>query len=217
MRMRTPILAGALSLVYAVPASAAACTFYSTATYLDIPVGGVVWGLGGALTFTDPSTTAVSGDAAMRLGNNIVVRPGIGLCSGGGESDPFFGADVGLQLSQSATMRLNLQSGITYRSIEGGSIMNIPIGAAASFAGSGTMGFYAGGALVWSQIEIDNFDSDSDTNPMLFGGIASRSGSMGWKLGGQLLLGDDTEFGVVAGVNFGTAASALRNFAKVLR
>lgn len=216
MRMRTPILAGALTLVYAIPASAA-CTFYSTATYLDIPVGGVVWGLGGAITFTDPSTTAISGDAAMRLGNNLVVRPGIGLCSGGGESDPFFGADVGLQLTQSSTMRLNLQSGITYQSLDGGSIMNIPIGAAASFAGSGSMGFYAGGSLVWSNLEIDGGGSASDTNPMLFGGIGSRSGSMGWKLGGQLLLGDDTEFGVVAGISFGAASSAFRNFTKNLK
>ena len=215
MRMRTPIIAGALSLVYAVPA--AACTFYSTATYLDIPAGGVVWGLGAAFTFSDPTFTAVSGDASMRLGNNMVVRPGIGLCSGSGESDPFFGADVGFQLTQSSSMRLNLQSGITYRSFEGGSQMNIPIGAAASFAGSGTMGFYAGGSLVWSNVEIDGFDSSSDTNPMLFGGVASRSGSMGWKLGGQLLLGDDTEFGVVAGVSFGGAASAFRNFAKSIK
>jgi hypothetical protein len=215
MRMRTPILAGALSLVYAVPA--AACTFYSTATYLDIPAGGVTWGLGAAFTFTDPTTTAISGDASMRLGNNMVVRPGIGLCSANDESDPFFGADIGYQLTQSGSMRLNLQSGITYLSFDGGSLMNIPIGAAASFAGSGTMGFYAGGSLVWTNLEVDGGGSASDTNPMLFGGIGSRSGSMGWKLGGQLLLGDDTEFGVVAGVSFGGASSALRNFAKSIK
>ena len=216
MRMRTPLLAGALCLAYSVPAHAA-CMFYSTATYLDIPAGGVTWGLGAALVFSDPSGTAFSGDASMRLGDKAVVRPGIGLCSRGGESDPFFGADVGFRLTQSPTMNFNLQSGITYQSLEGGSVMSIPIGAAASFAGSGTMGFYAGGSLVWQQFEFDGGGSTSDTNPMLFGGIGSRSGSMGWKLGGQLLLGDDTEFGVVAGISFAGASSALRNITKGLK
>lgn len=215
MRMRLPVLAGALSLVYAVPAHA--CTFYRTATYLDVPAGGVVWGLGAAFTFSDPTITAISGDAAMRLGNSIVVVPAIGLCSGGGDSDPFFGADVGFRLSSSSTMTLNLQSGITYQSLDVGSRMNIPIGAAAKFAGSGSMGFYAGGALVWSNVEIDDGESFSDTNPMLFGGLASSSGSMGWKLGGQILLGDDTNFGLVAGISIGGASSALRNFAKSIR
>ena len=79
------------------------------------------------------------------------------------------------------------------------------------------MGFYAGGSLVWQQFEFDGGGSTSDTNPMLFGGIGSRSGSMGWKLGGQLLLGDDTEFGVVAGISFAGASSALRNFTKGLK
>jgi hypothetical protein len=213
--MRLPVLAGALSLVCAVPAYA--CTFYRTATYLDVPVGGVVWGLGGAFTFSDPTITAISGDAAMRLGASAVVVPAIGLCSGGGSSDPFFGADVGFRISSSPTMAFNLQSGITYQSFDGGSSMNIPIGAAARFAGSGTMGFYAGGSLVWSQFEVDGGGSTSDTNPMLFGGIASSSGSMGWKLGGQILLGDDTNFGLVAGVSLGSASSALRNFAKSIR
>lgn len=215
MRMRTPVLAGALSLAYALPAGA--CTFYRTATYLDVPVGGVVWGLGAAFTFTDPTSTAISGDAAMRLGASAVVVPGIGLCSGGGSSDPFFGADVGFRLSQSSTMAFNLQSGITYQTFDGGSIMNIPIGAAASFAGSGAMGFYAGGSLVWSQFEVDGGGSSSDTNPMLFGGIASRSGSMGWKLGGQLSLGDKSQFGIVGGVSFGNAASAARSFLNAVK
>lgn len=210
MRMRTLVLSCAVSLAYAVPAGA--CTFYRTATYLDVPAGGVVWGLGGALTFTDPSSTAISGDAAMRLGNSMVVIPAIGLCSGGGSSDPVFGADFGLRLSQSSTMSLNLQSGIAYRSFSGGSVMNVPIGAAASFGGAGMMGFYAGGSLVWSQFEVDGGGSSSDTNPMLFGGVASRSGSMGWKLGGQLLLGDNSRFGVVAGVSFGGAANAICSF-----
>jgi hypothetical protein len=215
MRMRTPFLAGALCLAYAVPAGA--CTFYSTSTYLAIPAGGVAWGLGASFIFSDPTFTVVSGDASMRLGNSMVVRPAIGICSGNSETNPVFGADVGYQLTQSGTMRLNLQSGINYVSFDGGSEMNIPIGAAASFAGSGSMGFYAGGSLVWTQFEIDGFDSESDTNPMLFGGVQSRSGSMGWTLGGQLFLGDDTEFGVVAGINFAGASSALRNFVKKIR
>lgn len=214
MRMRTPFLAGALCLAYAVPAGA--CTYAPFATYTAIP-GQMTWGLGISSVFSDPMANGITGDVAMKLGDKAVVRPMVGLCSYDEETDPVFGAGFGLQLTQSSSMTLNLQSGISYLSFDGGSEMMIPIGAAARFAGSGSMNFYAGGSLVWQSIDIDGFGSNSDTNPMLFGGVMSRSGSMGWTLGGQLLMGDDTEFGIVAGLNFGGAASALRNFAKSLR
>lgn len=213
MRMKIPLLAGAVSLAYAVPAGA--CTIYQNATYLAIPAS-ITWGAGVSSVFSDPTATAVTGDVAMRLGERAVVRPFVGVCSYG-DTDPVFGGAFGLQVTQSASMMLNLQSGISYSSFDGGSEMSVPIGAAASFAGSGPMGFYAGGSLVWTSIDVDGVGSDSDTNPMLFGGVSSRSGSLGWTLGGQLLLGDDTEFGVVAGLSFSGASSALRNFTKRIR
>jgi len=146
-----------------------------------------------------------------------VVQPAIGICTGDDDTDPFFGAGVAYKLTQSGTMTLNVQSGISYFSLDGGSIMTIPIGAAASFAGSGSMGFYAGASLWWTQVDPDVGESFSDSDPVLFGGIQSRSGSLGWSLGGQLYMGSDTEFAIVAGVSMNQGASAIRHIGKLFK
>ena len=214
MRMRTPLLAGALCLVSATPAFA--CNFYFASTFMKIPAR-PSFGAGVEANFADPATFAISGDVAMRLGNNMVVQPAIGICTGDDDTDPFFGAGVAYKLTQNATMTLNLQSGISYFSLDGGNIMTVPIGAAASFAGSGSMGFYAGASLWWTNVDPDVGESVSDTDPVLFGGLQSRSGSLGWSLGGQLYMGDDTEFAVVAGISLNQGASAIRNLPKLFR
>lgn len=214
MRMKTPLLAGALCLAYATPAFA--CNFYFASTFMRIPAR-PSFGAGVEAALSDPSFSGISGDVAMRLGNNMVVQPAIGICMGNDESDPYFGAGIAYKLTNSSTMTLNLQSGISYLPFDGGSEMTIPIGLAASFAGSGTMGFYAGASLWWTQVDIDNFDSVSDTDPVLFGGIQSRSGSLGWSLGGVLYMGDDTEFGIVAGVSMNQGASAIRHIGKLFK
>ena len=213
MRMRTPLLAGALCLAYATPAFA--CNFYFASTFMRIPAR-PAFGAGVSAAFSDPATYAISGDVAMRLGNNMVVQPGIGVCTGD-ETDPFFGAGVAYKLTQSGTMTFNLQSGISYMPVDGASIMTIPIGAAASFTGSGNMGFYAGASLWWTQVEVDGGGSASDSDPVLFGGLQGFSGSIGWSLGAQLFMGDDTEFGVVAGIHMHQAASAIRHIGKLIR
>ena len=214
MRMRTPLLAGALCLAYATPAFA--CNFYFASTFMRIPAK-PSFGAGVEAALSDPSFFGISGDVAMRLGNNMVVQPAIGMCMGNDETDPYFGAGVAYKLTSSGTMTLNLQSGISYLPFDGGSEMTIPIGLAASFAGSGTMGFYAGASLWWTQFEVDDFDSVSDSDPVLFGGIQSKSGSLGWSLGGVLYMGDDTEFGIVAGVSMNQAASSIRHIGKLFK
>lgn len=214
MRMRTPLLAGALCLAYATPAFA--CNFYFASTFMRIPAR-PAFGAGVEATFSDPAFFAISGDVAMRLGNNMVVQPGIGICTGNDDTNPFFGAGVAYKLTQSGTMALNLQSGISYQTSDAANQMIIPIGAAASFAGSGTMGFYAGASLWWRQIDPDGGESSSDSDPVLFGGIQGFSGSLGWSLGGQLYMGDDTEFGLVAGIHMHQAASAIRHIGKLFR
>jgi len=215
MRMRTPLLAGALSLVVATPAFA--CNFYFASTFMKIPAR-PSFGVGVEAALSDPSFFGISGDLAMRLGNNMVVQPAIGICSGNDETDPYFGGGVAYKLTQSGTMALNLQSGISYLSFDGGSEMTIPIGLAASFAGSGTMGFYAGASLWWTQFEVDAIDlSESESDPVLFGGLQSKSGSLAWSLGGVLYMGDDTEFGIVGGVSFAQGASAIRNIPKLFK
>jgi long-subunit fatty acid transport protein len=216
MRMRTPLLAGALCLAYATPAFA--CNFYFNSTFMRIPAR-PSFGAGVEANLADPATFAISGDVAMRLGNNMVVQPAIGVCVGDDDTDPFFGAGVAYKLTQSGTMGLNLQSGISYMPQDGANFMSIPIGLAASFAGSGSMGFYAGASLVWTQVdfESDLIEDFSDSDPVLFGGLQNRSGSMGWSLGAQLLLGDDTEFGIVAGISMNQGASAIRHIGKLIK
>ncbi len=113
-------------------------------------------------------------DVAMRLGDNAVVQPAIGICSGGGDTNPFFGAGVAYRLTNNANMSLNLQSGLSYLTADGGNVLTIPIGAALSFKASHTMSWYAGGSLWWSQLDpdVDGFDSVSDSDPVLFGGLS---------------------------------------------
>jgi hypothetical protein len=175
------------------------------------------FGAGVEATFSDPAFFAISGDVAMRLGNNMVVQPGIGICTGDDNTDPFFGAGVAYKLAESATVAFNLQSGISYLPLDGANLMTIPIGAAASFAGAGSMGFYAGASLWWTNVDPDVGESVSETDPVLFGGIQGFSGSLGWSLGGQLYMGDDTEFAIVAGIHMHQAASAIRHIGKLIR
>lgn len=214
MRMRTPLLAGALCLAYATPAFA--CNFYFASTFMRMPAR-PSFGAGVNAELSDPAYFGISGDVAMRLGNNMVVQPAIGICTGNDETDPFFGAGFAYKLTQSGTTAVNLQSGIAYQSFDGGNEMTVPIGLAASFPGMGTMGFYAGASLWWRQVEF-NDESSSDSDPVLFGGLQSMSGSMAWSLGAQLRLGDDdTNFGIVAGFGMNQAASAIRHIGRIAR
>jgi hypothetical protein len=214
MRMKTPLLAGALCLAYATPAFA--CNFYFASTFMRIPAR-PAFGAGVEAALSDPSFFGISGDVAMRLGNNMVVQPAIGICTGNDNTDPYFGGGIAYKLTQSGTMALNLQSGIAYQTSDGANVMTIPIGAAASFGGSGSMGFYAGASLWWRQVDPDGGESVSDSDPVLFGGLQGYSGSFGWSLGGQLLMGDDTDFGIVAGVHMHQASSAIRHIGKLFK
>ena len=71
MRMRTPLLAGALCLAYATPAFA--CNFYFASTFMRMPAK-PSFGVGVEAALSDPSFFGVSGDVAMRLGNNMIVQ-----------------------------------------------------------------------------------------------------------------------------------------------
>src|SRR6187431_2079693 len=118
MRMRTPLLAGALCLAYATPAFA--CNFYFASTFMRIPAR-PAFGAGVSGEMSDPSFWGISADVAMRLGNNAVVQPAVGVCMGNDETDPYFGGGFAYKLTSSGTMTLNLQSGISYLPFDGGS------------------------------------------------------------------------------------------------
>ena len=210
MRMKTPLLAGALCLAVAMPAYA--CNFYFTPTFMKIPAK-PSFGVGVNGQLGDATFWGISGDVAMKLGEKAVVQPGIGICTGEGETNPYFGAGVAYRLSNNANMAVNLQSGISYETFDGGNAMTIPIGAALSFKGSDTMSWYAGGSLYWMSVDIDGFGSSSDTNPVFFGGLSLASGPLAWTFGGQVLVGDnDTQFGIVLGANMNKGVNAIRSF-----
>jgi len=212
MRMKTPLLAGALCLAVATPAYA--CNFYFASTFMKVPAK-PSFGVGVNGELGDATFWGISGDVAMKLGEKAVVQPSIGICTGEGETNPFFGGGFAYRLSSNANMSVNLQSGISYETFDGGNATTIPIGAALSFKGSDKMSWYAGGSLWWMNVsyDVDGFDgSASDTNPVLFGGLNLNSGPLSWTFGGQLLMGDDTEFGIVVGANMNKGVNAMRSF-----
>lgn len=219
MRMKMPLMAGVLCLASATPAYA--CTFFFTSAYMPIPAR-PSFGVGVLADFADPATYGVSVDVGMKLGERIVVRPAIGLCSYESfsderQSDPYFGAGVAVNLMQNESMSLNLQSGISYAALDGGDITTVPIGAAALFRGTGPMSFYAGASLWWQQFEPDIGESVSETDPVLFGGLMGSAGSLSWTLGGQIYIGDETDFGLVVGLSMNPGASMMRQIGSLFR
>jgi hypothetical protein len=185
--------------------------------YETIPTA-MTWGVSTAIELGDYTYFSPTGSLAMKLGERAAVIPGIGICSGEGSTDPFFGAAVALRVSQSSNMTINVQSGISYLPFDGGSEMTIPIGAAARFTSSGPISFYAGATLMWSQFSIDGFDSVSETDPLLYGGVMGSSGSIGWTLGGGLKMGEGgSDFAIIVGANLNKASSAIRSFSQVFR
>ena len=212
--MKMPFLAGALCLAVATPAYA--CNFYFASSFMRLPAK-PSFGVGVSGELGDATFWGISGDVAMKLGEKAVVQPGIGICTGEGETNPYFGTGVAYQISNNANMAVNLQSGISYETFDGGNMMIIPIGAAVSFKSGSNMSWYAGGSL-WLMtasfdVDVPGVDNSvSDNTPVVFGGVALTSGPMAWTLGTQIALGDDTEFGIVLGANMNQAASAIRSF-----
>ena len=209
MRMKLPLLAGALCLAIATPAHA--CNWYFASSFMRLPAK-PTFGVGVSGELGDPAFWGISGDVAMKLGDKAVVQPAVGICTGDGETDPIFGAGVAYLLTQNPNMAVNIQSGLTYLSFDGGSEMVVPIGLAANFKRSATMSLYAGASMWWQSVDVDGFGSASSTDPVIFGGLQLASGPMAWTLGGQLFMGDETEFGIILGANMNRAASAIRSF-----
>ena len=216
MRMRMPFLTGVLCLAYATPAFA--CDFYFNSTFLRIPAR-PAFGGGMQTAFGDATIWSFAGDVAMRLGDKAVVQPGLGVCTGGDNTDWFFGAGGAYRIMQSASMTINFQTGLTYASISGGSQLKIPFGGSVLMRQNETMALYGGASFVWSQVDFEEFDSVSDIDPLVFGGLQMTSGPMVWSFGGQLLFADDIELGILAGgsMNTGIHGGALRFLKSLIR
>ena len=115
MRKGTWYIAGALLLASAAPAHA--CNFYFASTFMKVPAR-PSFGVGVNGQLGDATVWGISGDVAMKLGEQAVVQPAIGICTGEGSSDPYFGAGFAYRLSNNTNMAVNLQSGISYSSFE---------------------------------------------------------------------------------------------------
>jgi hypothetical protein len=144
---------------------------------MSIPTGTAAVGAGliiqpgsdGGDTFT-----IASGDVAFALGERAVVRPAVGICSGGGESELTFGIGLGVNLwnNPDGTMAVNLQSHLAYASGEGWSETTVPVMAATSFSAGESAAIVVGAGLQIGRVSIDisEFsDSSTDTDPVAFG------------------------------------------------
>ena len=108
-RTRAVIAAG-LGLTWASPAHA--CGLWFNSTYLMVPASPTV-SLG--LQNID-NYMMIAADAALKLGDKIVLRPGVGTCrytGDGGGSDMVFGAAAGMQVWKDAAGKVtaNVQVG----------------------------------------------------------------------------------------------------------
>jgi hypothetical protein len=178
MRMNTSLLTGALCLAVATPAYA--CNFYFASTFMKVPAK-PSFGIGVNGELGDATIWGISGDVAMRLGDQAVVQPGIGICTGEGETNPYFGAGVAYRLANNANMAVNLQSGsatsttaamVTFRSAQ------------RCLRRSETVALCGWVAVV--EAERLASANHSDTDPVFFDGLQVSSGPMAWTFGAQL-------------------------------
>lgn len=231
MRWKTQsLMAGVLTLAWAVPAHA--CSLWFNSTALRVPQK-PTFSLGLAHI---SSFNIYAVDVALKAGDKVVVRPGVGECSGGGESNLVYGAAVGVNVfkDQTGNLSVNLQAGYEGDSYDGGSEHNIPVGASvaytlntgssASSARPGLLAAAASKVTLYGGATI-NFYSDSydygegsqdysSTDKAFFGGAMFDTGNFTltggvtfWSYEG----GSETAINVGAGMALGAASNMLRN------
>lgn len=221
MRWRSPLLvAGALFI--GLPAQAHACWLYLHSVYTPIP-SSPTFGAGVSVNPDDEIGFVGSADAAFKLGSKAVLRPTVGMCKQGDFSELIFGAAAAFRIwaDASGNTTMNLQTGFSYLSYDGGHDLTIPVGLAAAFKRSNTMSFYAGGSMFLNQYNYDDgFGgevSDSDPDPVVFGGVTSNMGSMQVIAGAAVAFGYNTDILLNVGFTNWTASSAIRSIYSALR
>jgi hypothetical protein len=207
MRRGAPVLFAAAAVMMGAQ-GVLACDVYQNTTFHTIPTNGWTIGAGVQIDHVSGSNAfTASGDESFKLGEKAVIRPTAGLCHYSGNNQALFGAGVGVNLwnSNDGKLMLNGQSGLTYSSKSGTSMLNVPIVGALRIAGSNpNMGFFAGGGLDWShsstKVGSTTF-SGSSTDPIVFGGVNLGSGDMNFTAGLGFWLGSTTETLINAGIS----------------
>ncbi|MGQ0764305.1 MAG: hypothetical protein ACT4OZ_01395 [Gemmatimonadota bacterium] len=195
---RFSIAAGAFLI--ALPTEAWACDFPFNGSFLGRSTG--KWSIGGSLglTTSDPSLLVIAGDATINAGTKAVIRPAIGLCRSGGEgssSEIVFGGGAGINVWNNADNKvaLNVQTGLSFVSFDGGKDITIPVTVAGQFMANERTSFYGGAGMSHNRVSIDEtspgFDGTfSSTDPVLFGGVQFIQTRVLVVLGLHLLMGD---------------------------
>jgi hypothetical protein len=220
MRWRTGILvAGALSL--GLPAQAHACYLYLHSVFLPIPAS-PTFGAGVQVNPDDEIGWVGSVDAAFKLGSKAVLRPSVGMCKSGDFSELIYGAAAALRIwaDASGNTTVNVQTGFSYVSYDGGNDLTIPVGLAASFKRSNTMSLYAGGSLFLNKYNYETISgdvSDSDPDPVVFAGLSSNLGSMQVTAGAAVAFASETDIMLNLGFTNWQPTSAIRSLVSVFR
>lgn len=220
MRLRTGYLMAA-ALVLGLPSQAHACYLYLHSVFLPIPAS-PTFGAGVQVNPDDEIGYVGSVDAAFKLGSKAVLRPTVGMCKSGDFSELIFGAAAALRVwaDASGNTTVNVQTGLSYMSYDGGSNMTIPVGMAASFKRSNTMSFYAGGSLYLNKYDYETIGgsvSDSDSDPVLFGGLSSNLGSMQVTAGAAVAFASETDIMLNLGFTNWQPTSAIRSLVSAIR
>jgi hypothetical protein len=218
MRWRTrSLVAAALGVTFASPAHA--CGLWFNSTYLMIPPNPMVsLGLQNVGDYM-----MIAADAAFKLGDRLVLRPGIGSCrytGEGGGSEIAFGAAAGMQVWKDAAGKVsaNVQVGAELLSYDGGNERNIPIGAAVAMKSSDKVTLFGGAAI---NLYNDSYDipggeggSTSSSDPSLFAGVGFKTGKVQLTGGIAMFMGDgDSEIAINlgGGMALGTASNAIKS------
>jgi hypothetical protein len=166
----------------------------------------------------------IAADAAFKLGDKMVLRPGVGSCrytGDGGGSEIAFGAAAGMQVWKDAAGKVtaNIQAGAELLSYDGGSERNIPVGASVAVKSSDKLTLFGGAAI---NLYNDSYDaggidySESSTDPSLYAGAAFTTGKVRITGGLAMFMGDDSEMAINigGGMALGTASNAIKSLFK---
>jgi hypothetical protein len=195
-----PVLALVASVAW--PATAAAYSFmgrqrsaFTVGAGLNLQPG-----RNGGDTYVTPSA-----DLGIRLGQRAVLRPAIGFCTGGDETNLTIGGagSVNVWSNPAGRIAVDLQTHVARASGDGWSETAIPIVAAGSLNAGNAAAFFAGAGLVVgrSSYSMPGFSrSDTDTNPVGFAGVRLAAGNIDVSGALQLISTDhDTNTGIVIG------------------
>jgi hypothetical protein len=214
--MRTLIAVG-LTVTWSAPAMA--CNFWFNSSYMRVPANPTI---SVGLQNWD-NYRIISADVALKVGDKVVVRPGVGTCSytGPGDSDSEIlfglGAAANLWNDESGKVAVNAQAGFEMVSFDGGNERNIPIGAAVQYRASDMVSLFGGAAVNFYNISYDERDVDgSSSDVTIFGGASYTTGNFTFT-GGLTSWDGEVAINLGAGMALGSTMNGLRRIGSLFR